>query len=115
MFYLYNTTTNKVVGTSDDRTTLEAYQVSGTAIIEQDAVSGYMSDMSVSNGVVSGNITNELSDKVRAQRDRLLAETDWWATSDRTMTAAETTYRQDLRDVPGQSGFPSNVTWPTKP
>ncbi len=71
--------------------------------------------MTVSNGVVSGDATNELSAQVRRSRDQLLAETDWWATSDRTMTAAETTYRQDLRDVPGQSGFPSNVTWPTKP
>ena len=51
----------------------------------------------------------------RIVRDKLLAETDWWATSDRTMTQAETDYRQALRDVPSQAGFPDNVTWPTKP
>ena len=52
---------------------------------------------------------------IRSQRNALLAETDWWAVSDRTMTQAETDYRQALRDVPAQAGFPDNVTWPTKP
>lgn len=52
---------------------------------------------------------------VRSLRDEILAETDWWATSDRTMTQAEIDYRQALRDVPAQAGFPENVTWPTKP
>ena len=52
---------------------------------------------------------------VRGERNALLAETDWWAVSDRTMTQAEIDYRQALRDVPAQAGFPDNVTWPTKP
>jgi hypothetical protein len=51
----------------------------------------------------------------RYNRDKLLAETDWWALADRTMTQAEIDYRQALRDVPAQAGFPENVTWPTKP
>ena len=51
----------------------------------------------------------------RMRRDALLAETDWWAMSDRTMTQAEIDYRQALRDVPAQAGFPENITWPTKP
>ena len=53
--------------------------------------------------------------RVREMRDDFLAKTDWWATSDRTMTQAEIDYRQALRDVPQQTGFPENVTWPTKP
>jgi len=52
---------------------------------------------------------------VRLLRDEILAETDWWAVADRTMTQAETDYRQALRDVPAQAGFPENITWPTKP
>jgi len=51
----------------------------------------------------------------RQKRNALLAETDWWSCSDRTMTQAEIDYRQALRDVPAQAGFPDNVTWPTKP
>ena len=51
----------------------------------------------------------------RWKRDRLISETDWWATSDRTMTDAQTAYRTALRDVPSQAEFPNTVTWPTKP
>lgn len=51
----------------------------------------------------------------RIVRDKLLAETDWWALSDRTMTAEQTAYRQALRDITDQAGFPTDITWPTKP
>ena len=53
--------------------------------------------------------------QIRNERDKLIAETDWWATSDRTMTAEQTAYRQALRDITDQSGFPTDITWPTKP
>ena len=51
----------------------------------------------------------------RDKRNDLLAATDWTANSDVTMTTEMTAYRQALRDVPTQSGFPSDVTWPDKP
>lgn len=57
-------------------------------------------------------VTEELARKLR---NAYLTETDWWAVSDRTMTQAETDYRQALRDVPAQAGFPEDITWPTKP
>jgi len=65
-----------------------------------------------SSGYESANAEENLN---RIARDKLLAETDWWAVADRTMTQAEIDYRQALRDVPAQAGFPDNVTWPTKP
>jgi hypothetical protein len=54
---------------------------------------------------------------LRAERDRRLAETDWMANSDVTMSDAWKTYRQNLRDVPAQDSVTGldNVTWPTKP
>ena len=54
---------------------------------------------------------------LRAERDRLLAETDWMAGSDVTLASAWKTYRQALRDAPAQDGVTGldNVTWPTKP
>lgn len=52
---------------------------------------------------------------VRNKRNTLLAETDWWAVQDRVMTDEEIAYRQALRDIPSQEGFPLNITWPTKP
>ena len=50
----------------------------------------------------------------RASRDALLAETDWMASNDYTMSDEWKTYRQALRDLPSQSGFP-DVDFPTKP
>lgn len=55
------------------------------------------------------------ADEVREQRDVLLAQTDWWVMPDRTATQAQLDYRQALRDITAQAGFPNDVTWPTKP
>ena len=58
---------------------------------------------------------------LREERDKLLAETDWWAGSDLAMTQVREDYRQDLRDIPSgsepilENGYITNVTWPTKP
>jgi hypothetical protein len=52
---------------------------------------------------------------IRSERDGLLAATDWWAVSDRAMSASETAYRQALRDVPQNFASPADVVWPTKP
>lgn len=68
--------------------------------------------------------TNEEKRLLRVERDRLLAETDWWAVSDRTMTSEQSAYRQALRDLPdtvspvldptSPLGI-SGVDWPIKP
>jgi hypothetical protein len=58
--------------------------------------------------------TAEKWKRVRADRNRRLAETDYLALSDQTLSAEMNTYRQALRDVPTQSD-PDNITWPTKP
>ena len=51
--------------------------------------------------------------QVRAERDTLLAASDYMALADR-ITDEWRTYRQALRDLPAQDGFP-DVTWPTVP
>lgn len=53
--------------------------------------------------------------QVRAERDAKLAACDWRASSDVTLSTEWRTYRQALRDLPAQSGFPNSVTWPTEP
>jgi hypothetical protein len=58
---------------------------------------------------------DQAEDAVRNKRDQLLKETDWMALSDVTMSAEMTSYRQALRDITAQAGFPYEVTWPTKP
>lgn len=55
------------------------------------------------------------SKALREKRVELLKETDWMSSNDRVMSDAERQYRQDLRDIPNQPGFPNNVVWPTKP
>lgn len=55
---------------------------------------------------------------LRTKRDRLLAETDYLALSDQTLSSAMTTYRTNLRNI--TNGLTTvddvnNVTWPTKP
>ena len=52
---------------------------------------------------------------LREERNRLIAETDWWASSDLTMTAEQTAYRQALRDITNTYSSLNNVIWPVKP
>tara|TARA_B100000925_G_C21917271_1_gene434200 strand:- start:42 stop:392 length:351 start_codon:yes stop_codon:yes gene_type:complete len=64
----------------------------------------------------SGKTEDKLNWKVlRQTRDNRLAETDWMANSDVTMSDAWKTYRQTLRDLPANTSDPINPTWPTKP
>ena len=60
-------------------------------------------------------LDTEAAANVRSQRDQKLKETDWMGMSDVTMSADWATYRQALRDVPTQEGFPHTVTWPEEP
>lgn len=57
--------------------------------------------------------------KVREERDALLTDSDWTQMNDSPLdTTARTswaTYRQELRDISTQSGFPYSVTYPEKP
>jgi hypothetical protein len=53
---------------------------------------------------------------VRAERNRLLADCDWTQLADAPVdSAAWAAYRQELRDITSQAGFPWDVQWPTEP
>ena len=52
---------------------------------------------------------------VRLKRNKLLAETDFYALSDVTMTTEMSNYRQALRDLPSTTSNPDDVVFPTKP
>lgn len=53
---------------------------------------------------------------VRDQRNRLLAESDWTQLADAPVDdLAWATYRQGLRDIPSQPGFPWDIIWPEAP
>lgn len=53
----------------------------------------------------------------RQKRDALLTETDWWASSDLTITDEQRSYRQQLRDITDHANWPNlaDDDWPTKP
>ena len=53
--------------------------------------------------------------EIRASRDIRLAETDYYALSDVTMSDEMKTYRQALRDLPASKSNPDDIVWPTKP
>ncbi|WP_251570711.1 tail fiber assembly protein [Parasutterella muris] len=64
-------------------------------------------------------IAEQKANSARAQRDRLLSQTDYLVSGDYPISAADLaavkTYRQALRDVPEQEGFPDSVVWPEMP
>jgi len=81
------------------------------------------SDNSSDWGVTWDEVNEKLQDltaaepmkNLRAERDRLIAITDWWASSDLTMTDAQKSYRQALRDITKDYTSLDDVKWPTKP
>lgn len=57
-----------------------------------------------------------LVQQIRAERNRRLAETDFYMLPDAPQAPEGLAdYRQALRDVTNQAGFPEAVTWPAKP
>jgi len=62
-------------------------------------------------------LDDNAGEAVRAKRNTLLAETDYFALTDVTMDAAMTSYRQALRDITDHANFPNldDADWPAKP
>ena len=54
-------------------------------------------------------------EKLRGVRNERLSETDWWASSDLTMTQEQRDYRQSLRDITNTYSSLDTVIWPTEP
>ena len=71
------------------------------------------------NGEVTVEDIPMTDEEARAHRDKLLAETDWTQVLDAPIDAetreAYRAYRQALRDIPEQDGFPESITWPELP
>lgn len=109
------------------------YEVDYQSVSSYDQRTQYVehsSTPSLVNGVylLTTSIHNKNSDQIaqydanlaaqaRTQRNKLLAETDWtqYKDIDESVSTQYTSYRQALRDLTSQSGFPLNITWPSKP
>ena len=83
----------------------------GTAIESKDHGIAWADVAAKRDALIAAQPLKEL----RAERDRKLAETDWWAVADRTMTAEQTAYRQALRDITNTYASLDEVVWPVKP
>ena len=100
----FNEMFRKVTGSDDN----------GTAI-ESDNPSDFGTTWSAVSAKKTELVNAEPMRLLREERDRRLAETDWWASSDLTMSSERISYRQDLRDIPSTATSLDDVTWPTKP
>ena len=94
----------KVTGTDENGSAIESDNASDFGVT-WDEVNVKLQDLTAA----------EPLKELRAERDRLIAATDWWAGSDHTMTDAQTAYRQALRDITDSATSLDDVTWPTAP
>ena len=83
--------------------------------IESSNVADWGTDWATVNAKAAELTAAEPMKLLRAERDRLIAATDWWASSDLTMSAERTAYRQALRDITDTATSLDDVVWPTKP
>jgi len=60
------------------------------------------------------NLIEQAAFAARETRNQMLADTDYWGLADQVMTVKRREYRQALRDVPQQPGFPKKISWPTE-
>ena len=59
--------------------------------------------------------SNQPLELLREERNKKLKDTDWWASSDLTITDEQISYRQALRDITIHYSSLDNVKWPNKP
>lgn len=116
-FTLYNKATgeiDKVVTTSKKKPICNKDQGFIKGFYADDVFMVVQGQAKVKPKEVLKGVPTEL--EIRDQRNLLLAQSDWTQASDAPVDqAAWRTYRQALRDIPSQEGFPTNVVWPTKP
>jgi len=97
--------THPNVASIDD--TAGAFDADGNAVvIDEDLVESKIPEL----------IAERQAAQARSQRDALLSQSDWTQVPDAPVDqAAWAEYRQALRDLPQQAGFPTEITWPQKP
>ena len=101
----------------------DVYPYTRPSVPEYDSLSHRLTDGSFEQVAVAWSLPyvfekqpqDQAERNIRSRRDGLMQETDWMALSENTVASDWATYRQALRDITGQSGFPYEITWPTKP
>ena len=80
---------------------------------------GAVTTAAANEAAYKARIDAQAATSVRAERAKLIAESDWTQLADSQLSdsvkATWVTYRQALRDLPAAEGFPHTITWPTEP
>ncbi len=116
-FVLYGEPTDAISFNAGFRLVVGVDEANDTAILSDD------SDAWEKAGITWGTVKTKLIELnelepmklLREERNRRIAETDWWASSDLTMSAERTAYRQALRDITKTYSSLDDVVWPDKP
>lgn len=86
-----------------------------TEIVEPNTVPVKVDNSWILEYKVKKKKQQDAENSIRAERNRLLQETDWMALSDSTLTPEWAAYRTALRNLPQSTDFPWNIVWPSKP
>lgn len=103
--YEFNTMFSAVIGEDENGTAIESKEDDDWQGITWNAVEAKLAELNAA----------EPLKLLREERNRRIAETDWWASSDLTMSAERTAYRQALRDITDSYTSLDDVVWPDKP
>ena len=119
-FYVFRLSDGEVLAGAENVTELTPYINNANGVTFEDAPLRDWTYLTIANGAITID-TVEWASARRAERDLRLVGSDWTQLMDITdallpgTQAQWATYRQELRDVPAQAGFPENVTWPVEP
>jgi len=90
----------------------------GTCADDADlTISGFMQELNADElAYEQAEEVNSQALRIRSQRNTMLAQCDWTQIDDSPVNKEDwATYRQALRDIPQQEGFPWEVQWPNQP
>ena len=120
--YVIRNNTYTVPHPDDETVPAEIHAEFDALYAEVDAYAKEHPDMVTNEGPLALSEEEQLdalASSVRTQRDSLLAQTDYLLMPDYPITEENLVeikaYRQALRDIPEQEGFPENVIWPVVP
>ena len=84
--------------------------------VQRDATPEEEAEINAREAEYAAGANDRAAAKIRTERDAKLTESDWTQVADAPVDkAAWATYRQALRDIPSQAGFPNEVVWPVEP
>lgn len=93
---------------------MTVYKATSAGVIE--LTGQELEDWNEIDRLATENAPIKKAEECRITRNQLLSDSDWTQVADAPVDkTAWATYRQALRDIPDQAGFPNDIDWPTEP